>query len=75
MMKDLSIPPGRIQLEKVVRGDSSDPAQAAVQVAALNVLTAIVETLTFDIHYLSDSGIGISLTFFSNPCSPRPFRD
>lgn len=64
MMKDLSIPLRRIQLEKVVKSKKEDaegeedPALVAVQVAALNMLTAIVETLTFDIHYLSDNSLG-----------------
>ena len=65
MMKDLAIPLRRIQLEKAVKVDLHDSAQIALQVAALNVLTAIVQTLTFDIHYLSDSSIGSHLSLLS----------
>ena len=63
MMKDLAIPLRRIQLDEAVKGDLTSPTQLAVQVAALNVLTTIVETLIFDIHYLTDSQLGRALIF------------
>lgn len=66
MMKDLAIPLRRIQLEEAVKGDLTSPAQVAVQVAALNVLTTIVETLKFDIHYLTDSQLGNPIIFQTN---------
>lgn len=58
MMKDLSRPLRRIQLEEGFHGDLSSPALIAVQVAALNILIAVLEALTYDIHYLTDSRIG-----------------
>jgi hypothetical protein len=48
--------------------EGDDPALTGVKVAALSVLTAIVETLIFDIHYLSDSGLGT----LPSPPSPVP---
>src|SRR5205085_8623687 len=59
----------------------NDPALTGVKVAALNVLNAIVETLIFDIHYLSDSGLGMYLSAMSTtspfpvPRSPFPVPD
>ena len=54
--------------------EGNDPALTGVKVAALNVLNAIVETLIFDIHYLSDSGLGTRLSAnvhnIPNHCSP-----
>src|SRR5436853_5533069 len=52
----------------------NDPALTGVKVAALNVLNAIVETLIFDIHYLSDSGLGTCLSAISTT-SPFPVPD
>lgn len=58
-MKDLSIPLRRIQLGEL-QNNFSSPAEVTVRVAALNVLTAVIQTLIFDIHYLTDSGFGNS---------------
>jgi hypothetical protein len=49
----------RIQLGQL-QNNFSSPAEVTVRVAALNVLTAVIQTLIFDIHYLTDSGFGIS---------------
>ena len=57
-MKELSIPLQRLQLGKQFSANLNSPGMEAVQATALNLLTAIVQSLSSYIHYLTDSKLG-----------------
>lgn len=61
MMKELSIPLRRIQLKKDIRENFDSEQMEELQVAALNLLTAVLNCLTADIHHFTDSKLGTLL--------------
>ena len=71
-MKELSILPlRRIQLEKDIRKKIDSERMEELHVAALILLTAVLNCLTADIHYLTDSKFGTVLEGKSSYCSRK----
>ena len=66
MMKELSIPLRRIQLEKDIRENLDPERMSELHVAALNLLTAVLNCLTADIHHFTDSKLGTLLVKISD---------
>lgn len=58
MMKELSIPLRRIQLEKDIRKHLDSEQMSELHVPALNLLVAVLNCLTADIHHFTDSKLG-----------------
>ena len=59
MMRELSMPLRRLQLNKQFPDGVDSAHMMAIHVTAIQLLTAVIQSLTSYIHYLTDSKFGI----------------